>query len=175
MLLDVDAVDVAGDWLRHIPHSADPLARPHPPGDNRWQRGAVVDAMYLANDEETLWAEWYRHLAEHGIPPLQSLPRDVWRFRVPPLEVADLRQGNRLARLGLQLPVPGRKSWSPYQRVGETLAKEGWAGLVAPSAARPAGLALCLFVDDPLVTPVKPVPPPSVVSAPPAPPAEMRT
>ena len=175
MLLDVDAVDVAGEWLRHIPHSADPLARPNPPGDNRWQRGAVVDAMYLAKDEETLWAEWYRHLAEHGIPPLQSLPRDVWRFRMPPLPVADLGHADSLARLGLPFPAPGRRSWPPYQRVGETLAKEGWAGLLAPSAARPAGLVLCLFVDDPLVPAAEPVPPPSVVSEPPAPPTEMRT
>lgn len=175
MALDVDAVDAAGEWLRHIPHSANPLARPHPPGDNRWQRGAVVDALYLADDEATLWAEWYRHLAERGLPPTRSLPRDVWRFRVPPLEVADLSQGDRLARLGLPPPVPGRRSWSPYQRVGETLAKEGWAGLVAPSAARPAGRVLCLFVDDSLVTPAETVPPPRVVTEPPAPPTEMRT
>jgi len=52
--LDVDAVDTAGEWLRHIPHSAGPRSRPLPPGDNRWQRGAVVDALYLAGDEETL-------------------------------------------------------------------------------------------------------------------------
>lgn len=175
MALDVDAVDAAGEWLRHLPHSADPLARPHPPGDNRWQRGAVVDALYLADDEATVWAEWYRHLAERGLPPMRSLPRDVWRFRVPTLEVADLSQGDRLAHLGLPPPVPGRKSWSPYQRVGETLAKEGWAGLVAPSAARPAGRVLCLFVDDPLVTPAEPVSPPRVVTEPPAPPKAMRT
>ena len=106
---------------------------------------------------------------------MRSLPRDVWRFRVPPLEVADLGHEDRLARLGLPLPVPGRRSWSPYQRVGERLAKEGWAGLVAPSAARHVGLVLCLFVDDPLVTPAEPVSPPKVVIEPPAPPTEMRT
>jgi len=66
--LDVDAVDAAGAWLRHIPHSADPRSRPNPHGDNRWQRGAIVDALYLAGDELTLWAEWYRHLAERGLP-----------------------------------------------------------------------------------------------------------
>jgi len=173
--LDVDAVDAGGEWLRHIPHSADPLARPDPPGDNRWQRGAVVDALYLADDEATLWAEWYRHLAERGLPPLRSLPRDVWRFSVPPLEVADLSHEDRLARLGLPLPAPGRKTWRPFQRVGGTLAKEGWAGLVAPSAARPARLVLCLFVDDPPAAPAQPVPPPRVVTEPPAPPIEMRT
>lgn len=175
MALDVDAVDAAGEWLRHIPHSADPRSRPLPPGDNRWQRGAAVDGLYLAGDEETLWAEWYRHLAERGLPPVRQLPRDLWRFRVPPLEVAGLSREDRLARVGLPLPIPGRKTWPPYQKVGETLRREGWPGLLTPSAARPTGLVLCLFIDDSLLLPAEPVPPPTIVTEPPAPPPGMRT
>ncbi len=161
--------------LRHIPHLADPGFRPQPPGDNRWQRGEVVDALYLADEEETLWAEWYRHLAERGIPPMQQLPRDVWRHPVQTLDVADLSDANRLARVGLTLPTPGRKAWPPFQDIGEALWKEGWHGLLAPSAARPDGLVLCLFVEDPTVLPVQPVPPPRIVTDPPAPPTGMRT
>ncbi len=161
--------------LRHIPHLADPGFRPQPPGDNRWQRGEVVDALYLADEEETLWAEWYRHLAERGIPPMQQLPRDVWRHPVQTLDVADLSDANRLARVGLTLPTPGRKAWPPFQDIGEALWKEGWHGLLAPSAARPDGLVLCLFVEDPTVLPVQPVPPPRIVTHPPAPPTGMRT
>lgn len=41
-----------------------PLPEREPPPDNRWQRGGVVDALYLADDEDTVWAEWHRHLAE---------------------------------------------------------------------------------------------------------------
>ena len=174
MALDVDAVDAAGEWLRHIPHSAHVRSRPLPPGDNRWQRGAVVDALYLARDVETLWAEWHRHLAERGLPPARQLPRDLWRFRVPSLEVADLSDEERLARAGVPPPTPGRKTWPPYQRVGETLWHEGWPGLLAPSAARPTGLVLCLFIDDPLVLPAAPVPPPTAVAEPPAPPMGAR-
>jgi hypothetical protein len=173
--LDVDAVDAAGAWLRHIPHAADARSRPLPCGDNRWQRGGVVDALYLAGDEDTLWAEWYRHLAERGLPPTRQLPRDLWRFRVAALEVADLSHEDRLARVGLPLPVPGRKTWPPYHHVGETLWREGWPGLLAPSAARPSGLVLCLFTVDPLVLPAEPVPPPTVVTEPPTPPTGMRT
>jgi hypothetical protein len=45
---------------------------------NRWQRGAIVDAVYLGDAAETVWAEWYRHLAEAGIPPAARLPgRDL--------------------------------------------------------------------------------------------------
>jgi hypothetical protein len=173
--LDVDAVGVEGAWLRHVPHSADPAVRPQPVGDNRWQRGTVVDALYLARDEETLWAEWYRHLAERGLPPLRQLPRDLWRFHVDPLEVADLSDENRLGLARLPMPVPGRKTWRRFQLVGERLWREGWPGLLAPSAARPAGAILCLFVGDPSVHPAEPVPPPTLVTEPPAPPSGMRT
>lgn len=157
-----------------MPHGTDPRLRPQPPTDNRWQRGAIVDALYLARDEETLWAEWYRHLAERGIPPLHQLPRDLWQFRVPSLRIADLSGDERLAGVGLPPLTPGRRTWPPHQQVGETLRREEWDGLLAASAARPAGLVLCLFIDDPRILPATPVPPPTVVSAPPAPPTGMR-
>lgn len=122
-----------------------------------------------------MWAEWYRHLAEHGIPPLRQLPRDLWRFDVPVLDVADLSDERRLASAGLSPPLPGRRAWPPYQQVGEKLWRQGWHGLLAPSAARPAGLVLCLFVEDPHTLPATPVPPGKVVSEPPAPPTGLRT
>jgi hypothetical protein len=135
----------------------------------------VVDALYLAADEHTMWAEWYRHLAERGVPPLWQLPRDVWRYRVGRLQVADLTTPERLLRVGLLPPVPGRRAWPAYQGVGEALWRDGWRGLLAPSAARPTGVVLCLFVDDPSTIPAEPVPPPRLVSEPPAPPTGMRT
>jgi RES domain-containing protein len=162
-------------WLRHTSHGRNPRIRPAPPGNNRWQRGTVVDGLYLADGETTLWAEWYRSLAELGIPPMHQLPRDVWRYRLKALDVADLGDGNRLGRVGLSPPLPGRRTWRPYQAVGEQLWREGWAGLVAPSAARPEGRVLCVFVDDPDALPVRPFGRPRVVSEPPAPPTGMRT
>jgi hypothetical protein len=122
-----------------------------------------------------MWAEWYRSLAELGVPPMHQLPRDVWRYHPRALEVADLSDGDRLARVGLALPVPGRKTWRPYQTVGEQLWREGWPGLVSPSAARPEGQVLCVFVDDPGALPVRPRGRPRVVEEPPAPPTGMRT
>lgn len=170
-----DAVDPAGEWLRHLPHGVDPRVRPYPASDNRWQRGSVVDALYLAMDEATLWAEWYRHLAEHGVPPLRQMPRDVWRFRVASLRVADLSDADRLQAFGLRPPLPARRSWPTYQAVGEWLWREGWSGLLAPSAARPAGLVLCLFASDAGDFPAVPIPPATTVTEPPPPPTAMRT
>jgi RES domain-containing protein len=142
--LDVDAVAVAGRWLRHAPVGVTALPQHVPPPDNRWQRGEVVQALYLADEEDTAWAEWYRHLAEAGIPPAQSLPRALWTWLVD-VTVADLSTDERLDRVDLSVPRPGRRGWPAFQAVGEQLAAQGWAGLLAPSAARPAYRVLCLF------------------------------
>jgi hypothetical protein len=116
-----------------VPHGArsraDPVAGRLPPPDGRWQRGATVEGLYLASDEATVWAEWYRHLAEAGIPPNQQMPRDLWTWMVDPgLEVADLTSGERLGRVGLAIPRPGRQKWPPYQRIGEDALARGLAG-----------------------------------------------
>jgi len=164
-------------WLRHTVHGADPLARTSPPPDNRWQRGTVIQAVYLANNEATVWAEWYRHLAESGISPNRQMPRDLWTWEVDPgLEVADLSTPERLRRAGVAPPRPGRRTWPPYQEVGETLWREGWKGLVAPSAARPVeGLVLCLFRAAQEVQGARPISPPKVIPEPPIPPTGMTT
>lgn len=146
MALDLERTTVQGRWLRHTPTGVNPAARPVPPDDNRWQRGHVSDALYLCQDVDCVWAEWYRHLAERGVPPQRSLPRDLWTYEIDLLEVADLSTAPRLARIGLSEPRPGRRSWPPFQAVGEQLYREGFAGLLAPSAARPESLVLCVFI-----------------------------
>jgi RES domain-containing protein len=129
-----------------VPAGIDPLGTGSPPGDGRWQRGAKVAAIYLADGEETVWAEWYRMLAERALPPRLALPRELWRIEVKLDAVADLSTADRLTRLGLAPPRPGRSTWPAYQEVGEQLRADGLAGLVAPSAARPAGRVLCVFL-----------------------------
>jgi hypothetical protein len=91
------------------------------------------------------------------------------------MEVADLGDATRLTRVGLTRPVPGRGGWKPFQEVGEALWREGWPGLVAPSAARPDGMILCLFIDSRGVLPARSLGRPRVVKEPPAPPAGMRS
>jgi RES domain-containing protein len=173
--LDVDAADAAGRWLRHVPHGADPVARPDPAPDGRWQRGRIVPALYLARDQAGMWAEWYRWLAEAAIPPHAALPRDVWTFGVRRLAVADLSTPERLARVGLAPPEPARGGWRPYQQVGEQLHREGWSGLLAPSAARPSSIVLCVFLTAGLPEEVRAIRPHLTVAEPPAPPVGMRT
>jgi RES domain-containing protein len=175
LAVDVDAVRVTGRWVKHAYPGSPPLPVRDAAPDNRWQRGEVVDALYLADEDDTAWAEWYRHLAENGVPPARQMPRDLWGWQVD-VDVADLSDPARLARVQLEVPRPGRRAWVPYQRVGEAVAADGWAGLLAPSAARPAHRILCLFrSDDGRVAGATPIPPPVRVEEPPAPPTGMTT
>jgi hypothetical protein len=86
---EVAAIAIRGRWVKHTYPSSPPLPERDPPPDNRWQHGEIVDALYLADSEQTAWAEWYRHLAERAIPPLAQMPRALWTWQVD-VEVADL-------------------------------------------------------------------------------------
>jgi len=172
--LSVSAIAVRGRWVKHTYPGSPPLPDREPPPDNRWQRGEVVDALYLADTEATAWAEWYRHLAERMIPPLAQMPRELWNWKVD-VEVADLSTSARLAAVGLAPPAPDHFSWHQYQRIGEQLSKDGWLGLLAPSAARPNGQVLCLFRDRYGVVGAEPLRPPRRIDEPPPPPTGLRT
>lgn len=175
MALDVDPVVVDGLWYRHVPAGANPAKRPHPPGDSRWQRGHVIDAIYLADRPDGVWAEWYRHLAEAAVPPNVGLPRDLLCYRLQPVTVADLSDADRLGRVGLQQPRPGRQTWQLFQMCGEALYAAGWRGLIAPRAARPTTKVLVLFLPELELPTGLGVLGQTRIAEPPTPPTGMRT
>jgi RES domain-containing protein len=142
--VDVDAIPIRGEWIRHAPHRSALPGRSPEPSDGRWQRGDTVRALYLADEPDTAVAEWYRFLAERGVPPSRAIPHDhpLWKLDI---KLADLSTNERLERVGLGPPRPGRRTWPPFQAVGEGLWRKGWAGLVAPSAAKPAAQIACVF------------------------------
>jgi RES domain-containing protein len=171
----VERVSVAGAWWRQTPQGSDPLWLASPPSSGRWQRGGVVAAVYLADEENTAWAEWYRALAEIALPPTHGMPRDLWRWTIAVDDIADLSTPDKLARLDLPIPRPGRRTWPPFQVAGKRLHNEGHPGVLYPSAARPGHKALCLFRTDVLIAGAHPVRPPTTYRDPPALPTGMRT
>jgi RES domain-containing protein len=173
--VDVDPIALRGVWWRHTPDRADPLYRPPEPAAGRWQTGATVEGLYFGETTETIWAEWYRYLAEIGIPPDVSLPRQLWRWEVDLADVADLSGRERLDRIGLAPPVPGRSNWRHYQAAGNALFALGFKGLLAPSAARPQGRVLCVFRTHIEMTGLTPLRPPRRITRPPRVPRGMRT
>ncbi len=170
-----ERIDVAGTWWRQIPGGGDVHYRPEHAADGRWQRGSVVEALYFADEPDTAWAEWYRFLAEAAIPPQAALPRDLWCWNVDAHAVADLSDEGRLERAGLPVPAPGRALWPAFQAVGEAVYADGYAGLIAPSAARPANLILCLFREQRIVPGTEPAPPPEHHEFPPLVPTGLTT
>jgi RES domain-containing protein len=171
----VERVSVAGSWWRHTPHGSDPLWLASPPSSGRWQHGETVAAIYLADDEETAWAEWYRALAEIAMSPTHGMPRDLWCWKIAVGEIADLSTAEKLAQLDLSAPRPGRRTWAPFQVAGERLHDDGYGGILYPSAARPDHKALCLFRKNVLIPGAEPQRPPATHRDPPAPPTGMRT
>jgi RES domain-containing protein len=173
--VDVKRVSVAGSWWRQTPHGADPLWLASPPSSGRWQHGGTVAAIYLADEEPTAWAEWYRVLAEIALPPTHGMPRDLWRWTVAVGNIADLSTPDKLARLDLPVPRPGRGTWASFQAAGEDLHCRGYRGVLYPSAARPDHQALCVFREGILIPGADPARPPVTHRDPPVPPTGMRT
>jgi RES domain-containing protein len=138
-------IPLGGIWYRHVRRGGDPLGLA--PGDarGRWQRARVVAALYLADGPDTAWGEFYRGLAEHGIPPALRMPRDLWRYEVALTEVADLTDPAALMALGLPSAIPDSSQWPAFQAVGERLAGAGVQAVLYRSAARPAHRCLCVF------------------------------
>lgn len=167
---------VRGIFFRHIPAGGDPLFRPEYPADGRWQRGTAIEGFYLADSEETAWSEWYRALAEVGLPPIRQMPRDLWRFFVDLENVADLSTEEKLKEAGLPDPVPDRSQWRAFQETGEALAEAGFSGILYRSAARlGSGSSLCVFRRGSNIIGVEPVEAAIRHDEPPAPPRGLRT
>jgi hypothetical protein len=116
----VQRVSVAGSWWRQAPHGTDPLWLASPPSSGRWQNCKTVAAIYLADEESTAWAEWYRVLAEIALPPTHGMPRDLWRWTIARNDIADLSTPAKLAQLDLPIPRPGRgpgRNFKPPERI----------------------------------------------------------
>jgi RES domain-containing protein len=171
----VAAGTARGVWWRHTRAHHGPLGQPDPPVSGRWQRGDVVAAVYLADSPDTAWAEWYRYLAEWSMPPLDDLPRALWRLAVDLDRVADLSTTAALDAVGLAAPRPSSDGWQPFQAVGERCFAAGYRAILAPSAARPTGRVLCVFRTVAPPPGVRPCPPPERVDVPPVPPRGLTT
>ena len=134
-----------GTWWRITRVDAEPFFWTDEPADGRWQRGSVVRAIYLGDSEQTVWAEWYRHTAEAGVPPARRMPRAIWKVQVELEDVVDLTGEEILAAHGIGRLDPTRRHWPTTQPIGERYFHEGARAILAPSAARRGGRVLAVF------------------------------
>jgi RES domain-containing protein len=135
-------VPVHGAWARHTAPGIGGTD-PHAAG-SRWlspgRRG-----LYLADGEETAWAELYRVLAESRRGPAGAMPRDLHRVSVSLDRVVDLSTERSRRGLGLPRMRPTRRQWPAFQAVGERLAENGAQAILYSSAARSRSRCLCVF------------------------------
>jgi RES domain-containing protein len=161
MPLPAPRIRVQGTYWRLTRADSEPFPWTAEPSDGRWQRGSVVRAIYLADDEATTWAEWYRHSAEAGVPPGRRLPRAVWRVGVDLADVADLTAPGVLEAHGVKRLDPSRRQWPRTQAIGEAYFADGARGLLAPSAAHRGGVVLAVFRRTKAHPGVRAIPPPT--------------
>jgi RES domain-containing protein len=143
--MDIGAVawvPVHGVWVRHT--APDVGGIDAHAGGSRWltpgRRG-----VYLADSEETTWAELYRALAESRRAPAGAMPRDLHRVSVNLERVADLSSERARGALGLPRIRPTRAQWPSFQAVGKRLAEGGAQDVMYRSAARTRARCLCVF------------------------------
>jgi RES domain-containing protein len=105
----------------------------------------------------------------------RHMPRQLWRWQIDVEHVANLAGTGALADIGLPPPRPTQAEWPRVQQVGERLWREGYRGVLTPSAARPACLVLCLFREAEEIPGATPLRPPTTYRRAPPPPRGKRT
>lgn len=135
----------------------------------------VVRGFYLADSEDTAWAEWYRHTSEAGVPPATRMPRDTWKIAVDLTDIGDLSDVATLALHGITELHPSRIQWPVTQPVGEAYYHDGYRGILTPSAAHVGGQVLTIFRPLPAMPGLTAKPPPNAYTELPALPIGLRT
>lgn len=168
--IDVAWVPISGTWVRYAPvRRRAGLALPAP---GRWEREGRP-RLYLADSEQTAWAEFYRALAERGQAPGDQLPLELVSLAVRLDRVADLRTERARTAVGLPRMRPTRAQWAPFQTVGEQLIDAGAQAVIYGSAARLRSRCLCVFAAG--LAGLEPVGEPVRIDTAPPPPRGLRT
>jgi len=138
-------VHVDGTWMRHVPAGGEALSTRRRGTPGRFHRPGEI-ALYLADGPETVWAEWYRALAERGRAPNDDVPRDLHRISVNLSDVIDI--SSTAARQAVGLPMrmrPAASQWRAFQEFASSMRSEGAHALLYSSAARTRARCLCVF------------------------------
>jgi RES domain-containing protein len=141
-IADIAWVPMRGTWARHTAPGVDGLDAHS--GGSRWL-ATGRPGLYLADSQETAWAEFYRFLAESRTGPARAMPRDLHRVTVDLDRVADLSTERARRVLALPRMRASQKQWPAFQAIGEHLIAERAQAVLFGSAARTRSRCLCVF------------------------------
>lgn len=103
--------------------------------------------LYLASSPESCRLELLRLAERAGFREEELPPRSLTRFRVALQHVASLRTDEELAAYGLRDADVRARSIERCQRAAARLVRDGYEGLVAPSAVSEA-TTLAVYVEN---------------------------
>jgi RES domain-containing protein len=118
-----------------------PPNRPAPTG-GRYHRPGEPWPLYASLDADTVWSEW--SAATRGAIDPHDERRRLWRISVTDLPVVDLRRGDAVSELDVDLAtLTGARSRA--HGLAARARDVGAQGMVVPSAAREGGWNLVVF------------------------------
>lgn len=104
-------------------------------------------ALYLSLDTETMWAELSRLALRTGVELTELDPRTMSVVRVRLKRVLDLRNAREQDRWGIDDEALMSEGYGGCQALARAARRAGFEGILYPSAARPAGSNLVVFLD----------------------------
>lgn len=113
--------------------------------EGRWHRPVDGPTQYLALSPAGAWAELIRHeglTTEEEVAEVRTL---LFIVRFDQTGVADYRSFEQADLAGFEPAALVDENYSPCQEEGARLRREGYGGVLAPSAALPGTLNLTLL------------------------------
>lgn len=123
----------------------------------RWNAAGEFRVFYAAMDLETAFAEKAYASRRYGLPPEQWLPAVIVLVQIKLARVLDLTAAVPRNRLGLTSEAmvaerPPAAKRSSYETIRHSIARAarqaGIEALIVPSARRPGGKNLAVFLDN---------------------------
>jgi RES domain-containing protein len=147
LLDDRPRVVFQGEAFRHVGPNYPPLgtegARIQ---GGRWNPPDSFPTLYLAANQASAAAEFYRRSEREGRSPEELLPRRLFRYRVRLTQVVDLTTLDGLASVSLSVEDLTMDDPTRCQAIGDAAHYVGFEAIRAPSATE-VGEVLAVFWD----------------------------
>ena len=111
----------------------------------RWNRPNSIPTQYLSLNPETMWAELIRHESLKTVEELSYVNIPIWVCKLNESNLVDLSSIEKAQSYGLSPSDLVGENYSPCQELADLFVKNGYRGVIYPSAAIEGGKNVALF------------------------------